>query len=244
MAVTTDAVRRVCAAFALSVAAASPTLAQDVTFRLTVGGIAAGTLRMSSDRTEGSYSAAAFLQTTGLASVLRSLRHEAEVQGRITQGRLSPARYAAQTEVGQRQSQVEITWKDGQPAVVSLSPPPADAALAAPVDASRRAGTVDPVTALHSTLGDADAKDACALSLAIFDGRRLTRLVVGQPVATKDGLTCTGEYRRLAGFSPADMMEKSRFAFTLRLAMAADGRWQVREVTTETLIGRATLTRQ
>jgi hypothetical protein len=68
--------------------------------------------------------------------------------------------------------------------------------------------------------------------------------VLGAPAAVEGGITCPGEYRRLAGFSADDMAEKTRFPFTVRLVPGTSGLMQVDEVTMESIYGNARLKRR
>ena len=72
---------------------------------------------------------------------------------------------------------------------------------------------MDPLTAMFATLRDVAPGQECQVSLKMFDGRRATRLTLGGRQAAGDKVTCAGEYRRVAGFSPEDMAEKTRFPF-------------------------------
>jgi hypothetical protein len=103
---------------------------------------------------------------------------------------------------------------------------------------------VDILTALYATLRDAEAGSECNRSFAMYDGRRASRLTLGAPAAVEGGVTCPGEYRRVAGFPPEDMAEKTRFPFTLTYAPAPDGRMRVVEVSMDTLYGSAKLIRR
>ena len=57
-------------------------------------------------------------------------------------------------------------------------------------------------------------------------------------------IPCDGEYRRLKGFSKADMAEKSRFPFNMYYAKTSDGRYRVEKVVTQTLYGNAVMKRK
>ncbi len=83
-------------------------------------------------------------------------------------------------------------------------------------------GTVDPLTALYATLRDVDAGQECKIKLPMFDGRHSSQIVLGKPTVKGNADPCTGEYRRLAGFSDKEMAEKQRFAFTLTYAPTAE----------------------
>ena len=62
--------------------------------------------------------------------------------------------------------------------------------------------------------------------------------------AAGGGLTCTGEYRRLEGFSAEEMADKSRFPFSMTYAPLPDGRLRVTEIAMDTIYGKGRLTRR
>lgn len=223
---------------------AGPAAAQTdrAAFDLVLRGIAAGTLSFSGTQEAGRYAVSGRLQSGGLLGMLRKVRYDAEARGRISAGLPAPASYSESADTGKRQSNVRMSWRGGVPRVEAYDPPrdprPHD------VDPASQRGTVDPLTALYATLRDVDPGKECRLSLNVFDGRRRTQLALGAPQASGRGVTCTGEFRRIAGYSPSEMAEKSRFPFTLTYAPTPEGRMRVVEVATDTLYGRATLKRR
>ena len=111
------------------------------------------------------------------------------------------------------------------------------------VDPATQVGTVDPLTAMFATLRDVAPGRECGRSLKMFDGRRSSELRLGAPQTDGENVVCAGEYRRIGGFPPDDMAERTRFPFTLTYAPAGD-RMQVVEVAMDTLYGKARLVRR
>lgn len=239
--------RRTAPAFALALAL-SPALpqaaaAEPAVFDVTLKGLRAATLRLDGTEGDGRYDVTGRLESRGLAAMVRKVRFEAQSQGAIaTDGQLRPARYAEQTDTGKRQSEAVIDYVGGVPQVKVALPQrkPRDW----DVDPATQGGTVDPLTALYAALRDVDAGQECSLDLRMFDGRRASALTLGAPERDGDRVTCAGEYRRVAGFSPDDMAEKTRFPFRLTYAPGPDGRMRVVEVGMDTLYGRARMERR
>jgi hypothetical protein len=209
-----------------------------MTFDVTLKGIRAGLLSISGAVEGGSYAASGTLKTTGIVGAIKKIRYDASSAGRVKGGRFTPARYSEQANTGKRQSESVMAYKGGVPQVKVYNPPrdpaPGD------VDPAKMAGTVDPLTALYAALRDVPQDQACKLKVAMFDGK----VVLSSP-ETKDGVvTCTGEYRRLKGFSAEDMAEKQRFAFRLTYVPADNGMLRVTEVSMDTLFGKGSLTRR
>ena len=223
--------------------AALPSHAEDpVVFDLSIRGIRAGTLSFSGQATDGRYAVSGRLESAGLVSLVRQVRYDGQAEGRLQQGRFTPARYREQADTGKRQSESVMEYRRGVPQVKVYNPPRELGADG--LDPATQGGTVDPLTALFATLRDVAPGQECNRSLTMFDGKRRSQLVLGAPAAVDGGIACPGEYRRLAGFSADDMAEKTRFPFTVRLVPGASGLMQVDEVTMESIYGNARLKRR
>ncbi|HSF64530.1 MAG TPA: DUF3108 domain-containing protein [Paracoccaceae bacterium] len=242
-----NALRRIAPALALAVALApalpAASAAEPAVFDVTLKGLRAATLRIDGTEGDGRYAVTGRLESRGLAAMVRKVRFDAQASGAVAaDGTLQPASFAEQTDTGSRQSEAVIDYAGGVPQVkVAL---PERKARDYDVDPSTQGGTVDPLTALYATLRDVDAGRECNLSLRMFDGRRASALTLGAPEAKDGRVTCAGEYRRVAGFSPKDMAEKTRFPFRLTYAPGPDGRMQVVEVAMDTLYGSARMERR
>lgn len=233
------------AALVAALALPLPAAAQDrerATFDLTLRGLRAGLLAFDAVQTGDRYAVAGRLESAGLVAAIRRFRYDAQAEGRVTARGLSPARYSEVADTGRRQSEALITWQTGVPTVHDRDPERAARPWA--IDPAEQRGTLDPLSALYATLRDAPRDGACAMRLEMFDGDRRTRLTLSTPRTDEGTVTCTGEYRRIAGFSPEDMAERSVFPFRLVYAPAPDGRLSVREVVMDTVYGRATLHRR
>lgn len=212
------------------------------TFDLVLRGLTAGQLTFSGVENGRSYAVRGVLKSGGLVAMIRKVRYDAEVEGTVAGPRLSPARYREDADTGKRQSTSVMRWVRGVPQVESATPVrtprPND------VDPATQKGTVDPLTALYATLRDVPAAEVCTTNVIMFDGRRRSELRLSAPVMQGERVTCSGEYRRIAGFSDKEMAEKVRFPFTLTYAPAGEGRMRVVEVAMDTLYGKATLKRR
>jgi hypothetical protein len=212
-------------------------------FSVVVKGITAGTLSYSGVQDGAGYAVQGRLSTSGLAAFLRQFRYDAKARGSLSQGRYIPSSYTENADTGQRQSEATMGYAGGVPQVKVYKP--ARKPRSYDLDPASQGGTVDPLTAMYATLRDVDAGQECKVSLKMFDGRRASRLTLGKPRAEGEQVICTGEYRRIGGFPPEDMAEKTSFAFTLTYAPApVEGRMQVVEVAMDTLFGRARMVRE
>ncbi|HQY43572.1 MAG TPA: DUF3108 domain-containing protein [Paracoccaceae bacterium] len=211
-------------------------------FDISIRGITAATLSISGAVKGKSYAASGVLKSSGVLGMLKRIRYDASVNGTLTGGRFTPARYLEKADTGKRQSEAVMTYRRGVPQVKSYSPPRPPAK--GDIDPATQGGTVDPLTALYAVLRDVPATEACKLKVFLFDGRRRSQVVLSAPKADGETISCRGEYRRLEGFSPEDMAEKSRFAFALTYAPADHGMVHVTEISMDTIYGKGRMIRR
>lgn len=234
-------------ALALALATPPPAAAQEQQesgqFDLLVAGIPAARMDFSATRQGDSYTITAGFTSTGLLALMRRVQFTARAEGVIENDLPRPARYEARAEAGRRSGEMVMDYADGIPQV-RVDLPPRDAADWQ-IDAASQGGTVDPISALFVTLRDVAPGAECNRRFRMFDGRRATELTVGPSRPGEGGaVTCSGEYRRVAGYPPEDMTERTRFPFILTLVPTTDGTLRVTEVEMDSLIGKARLIRR
>jgi hypothetical protein len=226
--------------FAASLAQADP-VTDHHSFAVTLAGVRAATLTLSGTEDAGRYRVEGRIESDGVAAVVRRVRYVAQASGRVAATRYEPDRYSELFDTPRRQSQAELTYERGVPRITTYQPPlPPETEAVDPAD---QGGTVDPLTALYAGLRDTPLDQACGLSLQVFDGRRRSQVTLSNPVPQGERVLCTGEYRRISGFSDREMRERARFPFTATLAPIDANRLRVVEVRVETIFGRATLRR-
>lgn len=214
-----------------------------IVFDVVLKGISAGRLNINGKITDSTYGANGTVETTGLAAMLRTLRYDASVSGRFADGTFTPTHFEETGQRGDNKSKHVIVYQGGVPVSVSREPPRKP--RASDIDPAKQGGTIDPLTALYAVLRDVDRDEACKLKVTMFDGAKRSQVALSAPVEKGKGVVCTGEYRRLEGFSKKEMAEKSRFPFTLTYAPTPDGqRLQVVEIETDTILGKGRLKRR
>jgi Protein of unknown function (DUF3108) len=231
------------AAAIVTLSAASAAQADDqAIFDIEVRGLKAGTLTIAGAENASSYAVSGRLASAGLVGMVRKVSYDATSKGAMKGGRFTPRSYTERADTGKRQSEAQMDYKGGVPQVKVQNPPftpgPND------VDPATQGGSVDPLTALYATLRPVEKGEECKVAVDMFDGRRASRITLSAPVVEGDAVTCSGEYRRVAGFSDKDMAEKVRFPFTLTYMPREDGKMQVVEVAMESLYGRARMVRR
>jgi hypothetical protein len=220
---------------------AGPSAAESIAFDVSLSGLRVATLDLEASITGNRYAVSGTIRTTRAAGVLRKVRYVAEASGSLRDGRFRPALYAEDVDTGRRQSATRIIWTDDIPIVESSGEvrPAGD-----PADPAAQAGAVDPLTALFAGMRSTTPAKACDLTLRVFDGRRASRATLGDRRETGDGLTCTGLYTRVAGFTDKEMAERRSFPFTAIYRPDEEGRLHLIELRTETVFGPAILRRR
>lgn len=215
----------------------------DAGFSVSIRGFTAARLELRGWADDQAYDVAGTLASAGLLGWVKHIRYDATARGRIAAAGPVPSRYTEKADTGKRQSQAVMAYRGGVPQVKSYDPPRPP--RTEDIDPATQGGTVDPLTALYMVLRDLPAAQACNLRLTLFDGRRRSQVVLG-PAATDDRgrIACDGEYRRLQGFTPEDMAEKSSFPFRLTYGDAGGGLVHVTEISMDTLYGKGRMIRR
>lgn len=215
---------------------------QEATFTLVMRGLSLGTLSFSSVEDSRSYAISGTVGTSGLAGLLKKMHYAANVRGNLRNGRYLPSRYE-QKGGSNRVSEEVVVWSSGLPRIERQNPPksprPGDP------DPTKQRGTVDTLTTLFVTLRDTSRAQACNADYVMYDGSYRMRLRLSALREDgKGGATCNGEYIRLEGFSDKEMAEATTFPFTLHYVPLGQDHLRVREVSMQTLWGRARLVRR
>lgn len=233
---------RIASAILLLALPASAQQVDEARFNVVLRGITAGQLVFRGEQLGARYAVAGKVESTGLIGRLVKFSYDAQARGTLRNGRYTPNRYTEVADTGKRQSTSVMRYQRGVPQVQEIAPPRAPAPF--DLDPTTQGGTVDPLTTLYAMLRDVAPDAACNAKLVMFDGRRRSQFTLGAPEPQADGsVLCPGEYRRLAGFSPEDMSERSTFPLTFRLEPFGD-MLRVQEVRTPTLYGDAVLRRK
>ena len=210
-------------------------LAADTTFDVTLAGVQVARMTVAGDVTGGAYQTQVSITSDGLAGLFKRIRFQAQAEGTVGDA-FMPARYTERADTGRRQSQVEMVYADGVPKVVTYASPRPDGPNL--LDPATQGGTLDPATALFAGLRDLPAGQGCAVGFVVFDGRRRSAYAL-----SGDGLRCTGEYRRIAGYTPEEMAERSRFPLEVVYEARGDA-LRVVEASVQTVYGKVRLKRR
>ncbi len=236
------------ATLALSLLATLPATAQanriedKATFDVVIRGISAATLALSGVEENGRYAVSGVLKSAGIAALLRKISYTATVKGAVAGTRYTPSSYVEKSDNGKTQSTSTMTYKRGVPSAVQYTP--ARAAREKDVSPASQGGTVDTLTALYAMLRDVPAGQECNLTLQMYDGRYVSSIATSKPQPKGDKVVCAGQYRRIAGFKPEEMAERTNFPFTVTYAPAGNGQMRVTEVAMDSLYGKAAMKRR
>ena len=217
--------------------------AEEGVFDISVLGIRAATLSFAGQIDGSRYSASGRVQTTGLLNMVSEVAYAAQVQGRYRNGQFQPRLYRETAREGGETYAGEMRYSGRTPQPKGYAPPRDQPAGA--LNPATQTGTVDIMTIVFAVVRDQPRSGVCDVSLQMFDGVRRGQVTLTNPVEGRRGqITCSGEYRRLEGFSAAAMAERQRFPFSLTYSPLSDGTYRVTQVQAQTTFGRATFRRR
>jgi Protein of unknown function (DUF3108) len=183
-----------------------------VALTLYAGGIGFGKMDLDATFRGADYHAVSNFQTSGAVSAFWQSEIQATSSGKIAGKGLAPALYDSFdiNRTGRRQ-EVSLTYENGSP---RLYADPVYSTTGYEVKAEDQKNTLDPlsaVTLIASGVGS-DAVNPCAISMPVFDGRRLYTITMTKvkdtDIKMDNGLyagkavQCQIRYKPLAGMKP------------------------------------------
>lgn len=212
-------------------------------FTVSVAGVRAGTLSMAANRDGNQYAVRAEVKEGGVVGAIFNFYYGGVARGSVTaDGAVVPSSYEGVRQIRDDKRKTLISFTAGRPA--SVTQDPARRSRKWDIDPASQGGTLDPVSATYSLLRDAPRDQACDRTIEVFDGSRRSRLIIqpGQSTGNQEW-TCRGVYRRVAGYSPKDMKEKTDFPFTLFYADRGD-MMRLTRFQTQSILGLAVAQRR
>ncbi|MCA8878947.1 MAG: DUF3108 domain-containing protein [Rhodobacteraceae bacterium] len=225
---------------AAAMAAATAACAESGQFEVSFGGLKAGVLAYDASLSGGRYEMRGAVRPGGLFGLLFDAEIDSTAKGRVSGNTYRPSLARETTRKDGDTSTRTITYRGGVPSV-SYDPPDKPSKHAAPP--SEQKGTVDTSTAAFAILRDRPESLACQLDLVLYDGTRRQRIRLDEAQQRPGGLSCTGVYTRLAGFSPKDMAKGRDWPLRMDYDRLSDGTYRVREVSFPTSFGTARIRR-
>ena len=208
-------------------------------FDVYVKGFKAGHLSLTTRIKGNAYAARILLRTTGLAAKILRYSFEATVRGRSDNGHNRPDYYSEKSDTGKRQTDKTISYVNGLANVTqSKSRKPH---WLRPKGQRNR---LDPLTATYELLRNRPKATLCQQSFKLFDGARAANIILTDAKASGTGITCSGLYKRIGGFSDTEMRKGAHFAFKLTYVPTQNGNYQVQALKIQTLRGRASFHRR
>lgn len=217
-------------------------LAESGQFTASLAGIKAGSIAYSATETGGRYRVQGAARAGGLAGAFFDFSMEASAQGAVQGNRYRPEIYELTGQDGGKFRTTRFRYRKGAPEV---SQEPKRSASAHGANPAAQAGTLDPMTVIYAMLRDRPKDLMCKLNADFFDGQRRANIRYVRLTPLKGGkYLCEGEYRRLQGFSPKEMREKSYWPVSVFYAPLSDGRYRVSELRFHTNFGAVRLGRR
>jgi Protein of unknown function (DUF3108) len=202
-------------ALVLGVGAASAQGSLEAHYTASIAGIPIGKGTWVVDIADTHYSAAASGVTTGLVRVFIGGEGTSATRGVVVGGQLISSVYASTIKTRFRTDEVRFTLSHGDVKDAKLDPPQDKDPERVPLTQSLEHGVLDPMTASLLQVpgsGSLLTPDACARTLAVFDGRLRYDLRLAykrmDAVKAKKGyagpvLVCTVYFSPIAGYIPS-----------------------------------------
>lgn len=190
----------------------TPIFARAEQYDLSVADLLYGRLNVDHQFSAGKYSVDFEFVTTGLAAILFDDYIKGEATGLGAKfGAYSPGASEYVYRLNKSDGYRKINYKDG--AISSLLSDPVEDTKSDPVELS---GTIDPVTALGLVFRERSLNTLCKLRVPVFDGRRLSYLVLQSPKKRFDGrMECTGAIEVMRGFSENNLLVREPVFFNV-----------------------------
>lgn len=234
--------RTLFAAALICAGAQAPAAEESAAYNVAFGGIRAGVIAFRAEEAGGRYTAHGSARASGLLGALFDAEVDTVAQGSVSANTYRPSVAREVTAGSDNRTEREYRYNGGGVPTVTRTPAKAPPSNAAP--AGQQAGTVDTTTAAWAILRDRPEALACKLDISIYDGRRRQRIELNRAEPTADGMTCTGQYTRVAGFSPKEMAEKTAWPLTMKYERQPNGMLRVEQLSFPTSFGRARITRR
>ena len=174
-------------------------------YTVKIAGIPVGLLGIAANTSNRQYAVAGDIRSTGILAAFAKVHFKATSRGwfRGAYG-FKPRDYRAESLSKDNQSSMSMHYSTGQPIPSEISPEPA-------LPGKKQVGTIDPMTAIFAAFRDRSRDQLCKGDLEIYDGKTRASLKLTPGDITKDSARCTGEYKRVAGFSDDKMAEGNTF---------------------------------
>ncbi|WP_164658209.1 DUF3108 domain-containing protein [Tropicibacter sp. Alg240-R139] len=212
----------------------------DAHFDVRAWGVKVGEFHVSGRDSQRTYDVKGGFETTGLVKQLGRIWFTMSVSGYKSGDIFAPSRYTEQVQTGRRRSSAQIDYASGIPVLTGgkLGTEEAEA-----LDAAKQSDTVDPLTAMFIALRDQPRAGLCQLNQPIFDGARRTIAFFSGRRDDGSHVICTGQFRRLGGYSPKQLQQGRESNYEL-VYVPVGSLMRVHEVRVTSSRGTAILTRR
>ena len=239
-------VQRLVLALLLSVCAGAVQAAETrSSYRMTLAGLTVGSLDIAGEENGRSYAVSTAIRSRNLAGILAPVRYTPRARGRlarssgVTQFEPSSSR---EDSTGARPRLSELNWINSTPEVTEYKAEGPQGQT--PASPAAQLGARDPATMLWALFRPVSETDVCRSGGRVFDGYRAAVVEFAPPQVSGATRTCTGLYRRTAGWTAERMAKRPTNRMEAIYDQRSDGLWQITRLTLDTRFGPLRLIRQ
>jgi hypothetical protein len=222
--------------FASSITTPITAQAESITLNLYALGIRAGTIQINGAENSKSYALNGVLTSSVLLKLIRDIGFNGTASGKVRNGRYQSKKYSGRARTGSSSSVVQMHWNGSTPVLDTYKPGREKRSY--DINPSKQKGTVDLLTGAYSTFTARPIDKLCDTTQHMFDGRRRTLIKLDKARISGKIATCTGVYKRVAGFSPGKMQKRVNFPFTMRYEQQNDGLYHFKDFTADATFGK------
>ena len=216
--------------------------AETISLKLYAIGIKAGTIQIKNTQNGNSYVINGTVVPSKFLKMIKDIGFIGTASGKVYKNAYHSKKYAGHLRTGNRNSIVKMHWNGRTPVVDSYQP--AREKRSYDIAPSKQTGVIDLLTAGYATFKSRSVNNLCNTTYPMFDGRRRSQITLGKPKISGKIATCTGSYRRIAGFSPHDMEKRVNFPFTMHYEQQDDGMYRFKDFTADATFGKIRAIRQ
>lgn len=189
-------------------------------FDVSLGALNVGVFWIDGSTSSQAYTTTAGFRSTGLVGEFANIQVGMQARGRVRAGQFAPDQYREEVVLGRQKAATQMLYSEGVPVVTGTKLGMEDAT---PANPDAQTNTLDPLSATFALLRDQSRDGLCETERYMFDGARRTRVEMTTLQQKGDDLLCTGQFRRIDGYSDRDLRRSGVVEVSVLYRAVEDG---------------------